>query len=243
MNSNINKLLIVPLSDVFDLELYETLSLLISPDRKVKLDNFKFDIDKKLGLYADLLIRVAINQDLNIENGDIEFSTNNYGKPFFKNNQYYYFNVSHTRNMIAVAISNNPVGVDVEKIGEIDLGIAKRFFTENELNYIEESQDNTYERFFEIWTKKEAYIKYIDKGLSVTLNSFDVTGKNLSERFYTVGYGKYIINMCGAEENIAPTTIIMPEAGLINLTKDLLPYSVVSNCQDCIKRGIHEHHS
>lgn len=131
--------------------------------------------------------------------------------------------------MIAVAISNNPVGVNVEKIREIDVRIAKRFFTECELNYIKKDRNCIYEHFFEIWTKKEAYIKYIGKGLSVSLNSFDVTDKRLSGHFYTVGYGKYIINMYGREENIAPTTIIMPEVGLINLAKDLLPYAIVSN--------------
>ncbi|MCI8472300.1 MAG: 4'-phosphopantetheinyl transferase superfamily protein [Clostridiales bacterium] len=229
MNSDINKLFIVPLAELFDSELYDVLSLLIAPDKKSKLDNYKSDIDKKLGLYADLLLRIAIHQDLNIENSDIKLSTNSYGKPFLKNNQDYHFNISHTHNMIAVAISSNPVGVDVERTREIDTGIAKRFFTKREQNYIEKSQDDLYERFFEIWTKKEAYIKCTGKGLSVPLDSFDVTGKSLSERFYTVGDGKYIINMCGAEENIAPTTIIMPEAGLINLSGDLCSYAVVSN--------------
>ena len=62
-----------------------------------------------------------------------------------------------------------------------------------------------------------------------TLNSFDITNRNLFEHFYTVGYGKYIINMYGEEEKIAPTTIIIPAAGLISLTKDLLSYAVVSN--------------
>ena len=229
MNSNINKLFVVPLNESFDSELYDSLSLLISLDKKSRLDNYNSDIDKKIGLYADLLVRVAIHQDLNIENGGIEFGINDHGKPFLINNQDYHFNVSHTRNTIAVAVSDKPVGVDVEKIREFELGIAKRFFTERELNYISKSQDNTYERFFEIWTKKEAYIKYIGKGLSVPLNSFAVTGKSLSERFYTVGYGKYIINMCGSEVNIAPTTVIMPEAGFINLIENLMPCAVVTS--------------
>ena len=172
------------------------ISLLISTDKKAKLDNYKSDIDKKLGLYADLLVRAAIHQDLNIENNDIVFGVDSYGKPLLENNRDYRFNISHTHNMIAVAISNNPVGVDVEKIRESDHRIEKRFFAEHELKYIYKSQDNTNERFFEIWTKKEAYIKYTGKGLSVPLYSFDVTDKSLSVHFYTVRYGKYIINIC-----------------------------------------------
>lgn len=229
MNSDINKLFVVPLDETFDSELYDTLSLLIAHDKKARLDNYKSDIDKKLGLYADLLVRIAIYQDLSIENCDIEFDTNGYGKPHLINDQEYHFNISHTHNMIAVAISNNPVGVDVEQIREIDIGIAKRFFTEREQNYIEKSQDDLYERFFEIWTKKEAYIKCTGKGLSAPLNSFDVTDKSLSKHFYTVGYGKYIVNMCDSEVNIAPTTIIMPEVGLTSLAKNLLSCIVASN--------------
>ena len=174
-------------------------------------------------------MRIAIHQDLNIENDNIVFGTNSYGKPFLENNKDYHFNISHTHNMIAAAVSNNPVGVDVEKVREIDLGIAKRFFTECELNYIEKYRNRTYERFFEIWTKKEAYIKYTGKGLSIPLNSFDVTNRSLYKRFYTVGYGKYLINMCVAEKITTPATIIIPEVGLINLAKNLLPYSIVSN--------------
>lgn len=229
MSDDINKLFIVPINESFDSEVYDMLSLLIAPDKKVRLDNCKSDIDKKLGLFADLLVRIAIHQDLNIENDNIVFGTNSNGKPFLENNKDYHFNITHTHNMIAVAVSNNPVGVDVEKVREIDLGIAKRFFTECELNYIEKDRNRIYERFFEIWTKKEAYIKYTGKGLSVPLNSFDVTNRSLYKRFYIVGYGKYLINMCVAEKGITPATIIIPEVGLINLAKDLLPYAVLHN--------------
>lgn len=154
MSDDINKLLIVPINESVDSELYDMLSLLIAPDKKVRLDKCKSDIDKKLGLFADLLVRIAIHQDLNIENDNILFGTNSYGKPFLENNKDYHFNISHTHNMIAVAVSNNPVGVDIEKVREIDLGIAKRFFTENEQNYIEKSQDGMYERFLKYGPKK-----------------------------------------------------------------------------------------
>lgn len=87
MNNNIAKLFIVPLNESFNSELYDALSLSVATNKKAKLDSYKSDIDKKLGLYADILVRISIYQDLNIENGDIEFGTNSYGKPFLMNNQ------------------------------------------------------------------------------------------------------------------------------------------------------------
>ena len=61
------------------------------------------------------------------------------------------FNISHTEGMLAIAISNVSVGVDVERIRNIGLKIARRFFTEQENKYIEVAKcQDTYKRFFEI---------------------------------------------------------------------------------------------
>ena len=221
MNRDINKIFLVSISESFDSTLYDELSSLISSDKKAKLDSYISYIDKKMGLYADLLLRITIHQDLNIENCDISFDTNIYGKPFFRNKQSFYFNISHTHNMIAVAISNNPVGIDIENTKNVNLGIAERFFCEKEIEYIKKSSQTTNRRFVEIWTKKEAYLKYLGKGLNKSLKSFNVLDREISNHFYTITYGKYIITIYLSELNITPPVIVIPEIALLELAKEL----------------------
>lgn len=43
------------------------------------------------------------------------FYKGEYGKPHINGYPNFYYNISHTSNAIAVAIANNPIGVDIEK--------------------------------------------------------------------------------------------------------------------------------
>ena len=51
------------------------------------------------------------------------------GKPYIKDHPDIHFNISHTNGAIAVAFSDSPIGVDVEKIRDFNLKITERFFT------------------------------------------------------------------------------------------------------------------
>jgi 4'-phosphopantetheinyl transferase len=86
-----------------------------------------------------------------------------------------HFNHSHSGQWIVSAISDAPIGVDVEMVCEINLGIAERFFSEQEildLNMLPLEARMDY--FFELWTMKESYIKAEGQGLSLPLSSFTV---------------------------------------------------------------------
>lgn len=221
MNRDINKIFLVSLNESFDSKLYNALSSLISSDKKAKLDSYTSFIDKKLGLYSDLLIRFAIHQDLNIENCDISFGTNFYGKPFLNNNQSFYFNISHTHNMIAVAISNNPVGIDIENLKNANIGIAKRYFNADEIEYINVYSQDANKRFIEIWTKKEAYLKFLGVGLNKSLKSFNVFDNEIFNHFYTITYGSYVVSTYLSESNLTPPVIVISEIALLELVKEL----------------------
>lgn len=153
-------------------------------------------IRNKLVLYSELLLRVVLCKELNISNKEIVLEYNDYGKPFLRNYNNFYFNVSHTENAIVIAISDKCIGIDIEKIRTINLSIAKRFYADFEKKYLFQSQENIYERFFEIWTKKEAYIKYIGKGLSIPLDSFDIFNTTISKQICFLKKSDYIISIC-----------------------------------------------
>ena len=82
------------------------------------------------------------------------------GKPFFEDYPDFYFNISHSENLIAVAVADSPVGVDIEKKRDANLKIAERFFSEREKDFAKDSDS-----FFYVWTRKEALLKKTGEGL------------------------------------------------------------------------------
>ena len=89
------------------------------------------------------------------------------------------FNVSNSGDLAAYAFTLNcELGVDVEyrrRLLEIE-GIARRFFAPNEVaELMGLLEGDRPEGFFNCWTRKEAYIKAVGDGLSLPLDSFQVT--------------------------------------------------------------------
>ncbi|MDD3168662.1 MAG: 4'-phosphopantetheinyl transferase superfamily protein [Eubacteriales bacterium] len=86
-----------------------------------------------------------------------------------------YFSVSHSGNRWGCLMAAEPVGFDLEVIreGVHYMEIAQRFFTEEECEWIVEAGADA---FFDVWVRKEAYVKYLGTGLAEGLDSFSVVG-------------------------------------------------------------------
>lgn len=86
------------------------------------------------------------------------------------------FNLSHTAGMIALLLHGEADhGVDVEHIRrETDMeSVARRVFTEAEQASIRAQPDERRaDRFYELWTLKEAFIKAKGAGLAMPLQQF-----------------------------------------------------------------------
>ena len=101
-----------------------------------------------------------------------------YGKPYFTDPamEGILFSRSHTKGHEIVCFSEKEIGADCENtdarpgIEHRYTNIAGRYFTDEEQTYIEGSVD----RFFEVWTAKEAYMKYTGKGFAEGFRSFSV---------------------------------------------------------------------
>ncbi|MEI4830696.1 4'-phosphopantetheinyl transferase superfamily protein [Bacillus sp. FJAT-53711] len=154
----------------------------ISSERVNNIKRFKFEEDKIRSILGELLVRYTICKNSNIENSDIYFKKNEFGKPYIDCNYGIYFNLSHSGSYLICAISNQNIGIDIEKIQDIDIAIAHNFFCDSEYDEIASAPESKkYECFYSYWCLKESYIKYIGKGLTIPLNSFcfEMVDKNI----------------------------------------------------------------
>ena len=126
----------------------------------------------------------------------LKIAKNDHGKPYFENLPDFHFNVSHSGDLKVLVVSRKNIGVDVEKLREVSLSVAKRF-CDQERNYV--NQTDSLNRFFEVWTKKEAYLKYLGTGISGGLDSLNVLASDIPIK--TIPFGEYLISVCG-DDNI-----------------------------------------
>lgn len=101
------------------------------------------------------------------------FVKNEFGKPFLKDYPEIYFNISHCKGVAACAVGSENMGLDVEGVRPFsDLLLRKVLSKEEQERFL--TVKNREEVFFRYWTLKEAYVKYIGKGLGFPLNKVGV---------------------------------------------------------------------
>lgn len=147
---------------------------LLSEYRRKKIDAFRFRKDKNLSLGAGVLLDAALKGYGLTEREMIYGETGNH-KPVFLNAPEIHFNISHSGTMVILAVSDAPVGCDIEKTGKADLKISRRFFTENEhARLLELSEGPQDELFYRLWTMKESYMKFTGEGMHLSLSDFEI---------------------------------------------------------------------
>jgi len=143
----------------------------------------KSDInDRKRSIAGDLLTKKYLSKIYGIPKEKIEIKKGEHGKPYVLNLPAH-FSVSHSGNYVVVAISDRPIGVDLEIVDDFSAILAKKLFNEDELKYISEIGSSKkkalmQQRFYEIWTAKEAYLKYLGYGISHGINSLSFSLNN-----------------------------------------------------------------
>lgn len=116
---------------------------------------------------ARLLLDYALERDYGIT--DAEIAKTDKGKPCILNHPNVFISITHTHGIVAVAVSDSPVGIDCENLGELRLRVMEKMFTEDEREYVGDDPL----RFYEIWTRKESYGKLTGTGLLRRMDSID----------------------------------------------------------------------
>jgi 4'-phosphopantetheinyl transferase len=160
----------------------QSLQQTLSTDERTKADRFRFPKDRSQFIVSRGALRAILSRYLNISSHILRFDYNPYGKPSLivaQSGNTLRFNLSHSRGMALIAITKNrDIGVDLEGINQnfSCLEIAEKFFSPLENSVLRSLPEHLQATaFFTCWTRKEAYIKAVGKGLSIPLNQFDVS--------------------------------------------------------------------
>lgn len=139
---------------------------------------YRFERSRRESALAFALLQEMLLTHYGIAD-DIEFAIGPHGKPALPNHPDIHFNLSHCPKAVACAVSDSPVGVDIESLGRYKDTLARHTLSPDEMQSLTASvypdrphltpaavTDLT---FTILWTKKEALLKLIGTGITDNL--------------------------------------------------------------------------
>src|SRR5579862_2564151 len=161
-----------------DPELVRELGALLSDDERDRRDRFRFDRHRTRYVVGRGLLRTLLGRYLDQDPARLRFRYGAHRKPVLPEGAPY-FNLAHSESTALFAFSPSfELGIDLELVRpeHADDRIAERFFSPLEVSTLRALADGDRARaFFACWTRKEAFLKARGDGLSLALDSFDVS--------------------------------------------------------------------
>ena len=136
----------------------EVMMRVLPPKRKERL--LKLQEEKRREpLCAYLMLCLAL-WELYQWRGLPEIAESPMGKPYFPEHPEVHFNISHTNGAVLVGISDQPIGVDIEKVRPVSQRAMRRL-----------AGVSTEEDFFQSWVRREARTKRSGSGIGTMMRS------------------------------------------------------------------------
>lgn len=143
----------------------------LPPERREQAERLRRDEDAARSVGAWLLLGEALTRE-GLDIDALKLQKNDFGKPYFVGGPE--FSISHADQYAAVALSSDPVGVDIEG-ARCTLRIAKHFFAAAEVEAAEALSGVSQALFLQrLWVAKEAFVKALGTGLTTPLDAFCV---------------------------------------------------------------------
>lgn len=141
----------------------------VSEQRRDYALRFKFQQDQKLALSVYLLLKQGLNKEYGIlDNPIFEFEES--GKPFIPSYPDVFFSMSHSKTVALCAISDRPIGADIEIVRTVSPDLMKYTMNDDELSFIMNHNEPDL-AFFYLWTQKEALLKLSGRGITFELKN------------------------------------------------------------------------
>ena len=138
------------------------------------------------------LLGYAVKECFNLDYANVRFTKTENGQwvcPAF------HFSLSHTDGAVCVAVSRDPVGVDIEKIRPVREGLYARMLTERERESILSLPECERADFFlTAWVKKESLFKR-EGGRSLMPTLTETVGSDACVHRVNIGGAEYLIGL------------------------------------------------
>ncbi len=226
----------LPLMKQYQEELWQSLS----GQEKIQAEGFVNNTLKDKYVLSHGLLRYLLSLYAEGNPQDIQYSVNQFGKPFLKdNNCTLQFNMSHSKDYAAYIIAlEDQVGIDIEwkdkdtNIQEIfELVLSPTEVT----NFNQLNSEEKFHAFYDTWTKKEAIIKAIGQGLSYPIETIEIMNFTYNDRDYYVANGNtfYCSNLCNLDNYAGTVALAHKLRQLIQI--DLITNQIIYYGQGRIK--------
>ena len=182
---------------------FDALYRAATPERRRRADRSKGDAALRC-LVSGALLAYAVGQ-AGIR--DYTVTENPYGKPELENAPDFHFNMTHSGPYVAIAWGSSPMGIDLEVLRHRDSirRLTARHGTTREQEYL---ASGDLARFYEVWTGKESYLKYLGTGINRPLTEVCTRSPELQallQTFYPEN--AFCLTVCSEERFCAPAPI------------------------------------
>jgi 4'-phosphopantetheinyl transferase len=155
---------------------------ILSAAERDRAEAFHFEDHRRRFIVGRGLLRLILGRYLGARAEEVEFSYNPQGKPEVGGSlagRGLRFNLAHSDELALIAVTRlGPIGVDVERIRKLDDmdELVARFFSAGENKRFQQVSAERKERaFFNLWTRKEAWLKATGEGIAHALNQVEVS--------------------------------------------------------------------
>jgi 4'-phosphopantetheinyl transferase len=195
-------------------ELVSGLINLLSSTERDRANRYHFIKDKNRFIICRTLLKFFLAEHIGLEVDKIFLDSDFNKKPFLPSHPSVCFNVTHAGDYAIIAIAKSPIGVDLEYVNKgFDYKVMlPTIFDKIEIDKIVKSKEK-HLTFYRFWTRKEAIVKAIGKGVDDDFLKLPVTD----------GFHSIPSSIMGHYENIKVFSFNLNDdyVGALALTEDI----------------------
>ena len=141
-------------------------------------------------IYAHQKLKEILKNDFNYQLTNLSY--NKYKKPYLIDCDLF-FNISHSKDIVVIAIDTSEIGVDIEFYDRFEEKNINKMFSEKEVEQIKNS-NNPYKEYSKLWCMKESLLKCIGTGLKIDMRN--VLDNKEDFIFEIIEKDNYLISVC-----------------------------------------------